>query len=63
MTNRIGLQLYSVRELANQDYEAAIRKVAAMGYRMVETAGFPGSTAPKAAKLGSTQVTASRFRP
>jgi sugar phosphate isomerase/epimerase len=51
MSDRIGLQLYSVRELANQDYETAIRKVAAMGYRVVETAGFPGTTAPKAAKL------------
>lgn len=51
MSDRIALQLYTVRDLANQDYEAAIRKVAAMGYRAVETAGFPGTTADKAAKL------------
>lgn len=51
MSDRIALQLYTVRDLANQDYEAAIRKVAAMGYRAVETAGFPGTTAEKAAKL------------
>jgi sugar phosphate isomerase/epimerase len=51
MSDRIALQLYTVRELANQDYEAAIRKVAEAGYRAVETAGFPGSTPQKAAQL------------
>jgi sugar phosphate isomerase/epimerase len=51
MTKRIALQLYSVRELANQDYEGVVRKVAAMGYDGVETAGFPGTTAEAAAKL------------
>jgi sugar phosphate isomerase/epimerase len=51
MTKRIALQLYTVRELANQDYEGVVRKVAEMGYDGVETAGFPGTTAEAAAKL------------
>jgi sugar phosphate isomerase/epimerase len=51
MTNQIALQLYTVRELAEQDYEGVVRKVAAMGYQGVETAGFPGTNATAAAKL------------
>lgn len=51
MPDRIALQLYTVRDLANQDYEGTVRKVAAMGYKAVETAGFPGTTAEAAAKL------------
>jgi sugar phosphate isomerase/epimerase len=47
----IALQLYSVRELAAIDFEGAVRKVAAMGYAGVETAGFPGTTPAAAAKL------------
>lgn len=51
MVEKIALQLYSVRELAANDYEGVVRKVAAMGYHGVETAGFPGSSPEKAAKL------------
>jgi len=52
MSDKIALQLYSVRdEAAKSGYEAAVRKVADMGYRAVETAGFPGTTAEEAAKL------------
>ncbi len=51
MADRIALQLYTVRELANQNYEDTIRKVADAGYRAVETAGFPGTTPEKAANL------------
>ncbi len=51
MPNRIALQLYSIRKDAEKDYESAVRKVAAMGYTAVETAGFPGSTPEKAARL------------
>lgn len=51
MVQKIALQLYSVRELAANDYEGVVRKVAAMGYHGVETAGFPGSNPEKAAKL------------
>ncbi len=49
---QIGLQLYTVRDVADkQGYEATIRQVADAGYRNVETAGFPGSSPEKAAKL------------
>jgi sugar phosphate isomerase/epimerase len=52
MASPIALQLYSVREYAQQHgYEDAVRKVAAMGYVGVEPAGFPGSTPEAAGKL------------
>ncbi len=51
MPKPIALQLYSIRKDAEKDYENAVRKVAAMGYPAVETAGFPGTTAEKAAQL------------
>jgi sugar phosphate isomerase/epimerase len=51
MSKRIALQLYSVREQAEKDYEGTIRKVAALGYPSVQTAGFPGTTPEKAARL------------
>ena len=38
---QIGLQLYSVREIIEQDFEATVRRVADMGYAGVETAFFP----------------------
>lgn len=42
----IGLQLYTVRDALKDDYEGTIRKVAAMGYEGVETAGeYNGSPA------------------
>jgi sugar phosphate isomerase/epimerase len=46
--NRISLQLYSVRELAGIDFAGTVRKIAALGFQGVETAGFPGTT-PQAA--------------
>lgn len=51
MAAPISVQLYSVREQAAVDYEGTIRKIAAMGYVGVETAGFPGTTPEKAAAL------------
>ncbi len=51
MQKRIALQLYSVRKDAEKDYESIVRRVAAMGYPGVETAGFPGSSPEKAARL------------
>ena len=36
----LGLQLYSVRELLPKDYEGTLKKVAAVGYKQVEAAGF-----------------------
>lgn len=63
MKDRVALQLYSVRDYVGQvGYEAAIRKVADLGYRNVETAGFPGTTAQAAKalfdELGLTVVAA-----
>ena len=40
-----GLQLYSVRDLAEQNWEEAVRQVAALGYAFVEPAGFFGRDA------------------
>lgn len=51
MTAPIAVQLYTLRDAANKDYEAMIRKVADIGYVGVETAGFPGTTPQKAANL------------
>ena len=39
---KYGLQLYSVRDAAEKDYEMTLREVAAMGYEYVEPAGFFG---------------------
>lgn len=47
----ISVQLYSLREQLQKDYEGVIRRVAAMGYVGVEPAGFPGTTLEKAVKL------------
>jgi sugar phosphate isomerase/epimerase len=52
MPDKIGLQMYSVRDVVAQEgYEQVVRKVAAMGYKAVEPAGFPGTTAAAAAML------------
>jgi len=39
-SDRIGLQLYSVREESEKNFLETLEKVAAMGYRNVEFAGF-----------------------
>jgi sugar phosphate isomerase/epimerase len=39
---RIGLQLYTVRDLLASDFEATLTKVAGLGYREVEFAGLVG---------------------
>lgn len=39
---KYGLQLYSVRDVTKDNFEGALRAVAEMGYKMVETAGFFG---------------------
>lgn len=51
MTPPIAVQLYSVREALSHDFEGVIRRIAAMGYAGVETAGFPGTTPAAAATL------------
>ena len=40
-----GIQLYSVRDLASQDLEAALKAVSEIGYKYVEFAGFFGNSA------------------
>jgi sugar phosphate isomerase/epimerase len=39
---RIGLELYTVRELLKRDFDGTLAKVAAVGYREVEFAGYFG---------------------
>lgn len=39
-----GLQLYSVRDVAEKDIELAMKEVSLMGYSFVEFAGFQGKT-------------------
>lgn len=51
MSAPIGLQLYTLRDVLENDFENVIRKVAEIGYAAVETAGFNGTTPQKAAKL------------
>jgi len=51
MIPQITVQLYSVREQAAADYEGTIRAIAAMGFGCVEPAGYPGSSAKRAAQL------------
>ena len=43
--NNYGLQLYSVRDITKDDFRGTLKKVADMGYKMVESAGFFGHTA------------------
>ena len=51
MTPQITVQLYSVRDLAKQDYAGTIRAIAETGFGCVEPAGYPGSSAKDATKL------------
>lgn len=51
MKPAIALQLYTLREWAQEDFEAMVRYVADQGYVGVEPAGFPGSTPEAAGKL------------
>lgn len=44
-TAKISLQLYTVREKAGQDLDATLSKVAEIGYKNVELAGFYGLSA------------------
>jgi sugar phosphate isomerase/epimerase len=47
----IALQLYSIRETLAQDFAGGVHQIAAMGYKAVETAGFPGTTPTAAGAL------------
>ncbi len=47
----LALQLYTVRHALEKDFAGTLRRIAAMGYVGVETAGFPGTTPRAAARL------------
>lgn len=47
----IALQLYTVRNALQSDFEGTLRRVAEIGYRAVETAGIYGGTPERAAQL------------
>jgi sugar phosphate isomerase/epimerase len=51
MSAPLAVQLYSLRDALAGDFAGIIRKVAAMGYAGVETAGFLGSTLQEAVRL------------
>ena len=42
--NKVGVQLYTVRDLMKEDFEGTIAKVASIGYKEVEFAGYFGRT-------------------
>ena len=42
--NKVGVQLYTVRDLMKDDFEGTIAKVAQIGYKEVEFAGYFGRT-------------------
>jgi sugar phosphate isomerase/epimerase len=42
--DRVGLQLYTVRDLMKADFDGTIAKVASIGYKEVEFAGYFGRT-------------------
>ncbi len=59
-----ALQLYSIRDLADKDLEAAMKTTAEIGYKKVEFAGFGNKTAADAAeylKKYSLKVVASHL--
>lgn len=48
---KIGLQLYTVRDLMKSDFAGTIAQVARIGYREVEFAGYFGKPAPEVRKI------------
>ena len=40
-----GIQMYSLRDLSDEDLEQALRAVSEMGYKYVEFAGYFGNSA------------------
>src|SRR2546426_1100868 len=59
--DRIGLQLYTVRSALERDFEGALDRVAAIGYRGVEVAGYFGKT-PHGASAAASPTTCSSPR-
>jgi len=52
---KIGVQLYTVRDALKADFDGTLRKVAAIGYKEVEFAGYMGRT-PAQVKASLKQV-------
>ena len=48
---KYGIQLYSVRDLAEKNLEEAVRRVAELGYSSVEFAGFFGRTPEQVCRM------------
>lgn len=48
--DRVGLQLYTVREPLSRDFRGTLERVAAIGYREVEFAGYHGRSAEEAGR-------------
>ena len=46
-----GLQMYSVRDITKDDLPGAVAKVAQMGYKLIEFAGFFGHSAEEVNKM------------
>ncbi len=53
--DKIGLQLYTVRDAMKEDFDGTLAKVAAVGYREVEFAGYFGRS-PKDVKASLDRV-------
>ena len=47
----MGVQLYTVRDQCQKDFEGTLKQVAAIGYKQVEVYDFYGKTAAEARKL------------
>src|SRR5260370_33515562 len=56
---RVGLQLYTVRDLMKKDFEGTIAKVAQVGYKEVEFAGYFGKSPQDVRKILDTNKLAS----
>lgn len=48
---KYGIQLYSIRDMANQDLSKAVKAVADIGYNMIEFAGFFENSADEVNKM------------
>jgi len=57
--DRVGLQLYTVRDLMKKDFEGTIAKVAQIGYKEVEFAGYFGKSPQDVRKILDTNKLAS----
>lgn len=51
MPSHVALQLYTLTQALAKDFAGVLRRVAALGYAGVETAGFPGATPSAVARL------------